>query len=1057
MRRNAFVFLVLAVFVALPGLLQAQIRSVTGRVTIAETNEPLEGARVMIRGTTVGTYTDAQGNFTLRAPADARTLVITYIGFKSAEVSVTDRVDVLMERQAIALEGIVVTALGMHREKLDLGYSVQDIEGSELMKVPELNLVNSLKGTIAGVHVTDAGPTGGTSRVVIRGSSSIAGNNQPLFVVDGIPVDNAASGVEYIRNQGYGGIDYGNAVQDIDPANIESISVLKGPNAAALYGSRASNGAIVITTKSARSGRGGGLGISASTSFTMESPLRLPRYQNAYGQGVNGEFDWVDGAGAGTWDFVDESWGPKMDGRPINQFTGPAQPWVAHPDNVRSFFRTGRTWTTNAAVSQVSDRSNVRLSLTNTAVEGMAPGNTIGRVSVALKGGAQMTDRLSSEASLNYTKSEGKNRIGTGYDEDNPMQSFIWFGRQVDMEALRNYQCAGTEPTPCTKDAQYNWNYNYHNNPFWEQLVNTNADERDRLLGHVQLGYQLTNWLSATGRVGRDWYRDHRKAVTEFNSLDDAGDGGFTENTIYRAETNADFLLTATRQLTPDFTVDLSGGGNLRENSYQRADMTVTKLTAPGIYTIDNAAVTPSPTDYDEQKKTRSLYGSLSLNYKGYLNVDLTGRNDWSSTLPDGANSYFYPSVSGAFVFSDALGLESNFLSTGKLRGSWTRVGNDTDPYQLAAVFTAQQAFGQVPMFSVPNQLANADLKPEETTAWEAGADLGFFDERLGLVLTYYNRSTRNQILGVQISSTSGFTNQVLNAGEVRNSGLELLFRTVPIQSRGGFGWDMTVNWSKNNSQVRQLYGDLKTLVLGSYWSLDVEARGPETDATTGEVTYHPYGTLFGNGYLRDSQGRWMLDADGLPRIDPVRRVLGQYQPDWLGGVQNRFTYGPVDLSVLLDGQWGGSIFSTTDWFGEYSGVLESTLRGRETDWCDPGIVVDGVLPDGSVNGDGTNDVTACPMDYFHANFGNHEASIVDASYLKLRELRLAYQLPSGFMERLGFSGGEIALIGRNLALWSKTNNIDPETAFDASNVQGIEFGQIPTARSIGMSLSIRP
>ena len=1057
MRRNAFVFLVLAVFVALPGLLQAQIRSVTGRVTIAETNEPLEGARVMIRGTTVGTYTDAQGNFTLRAPADARTLVITYIGFKSAEVSVTDRVDVLMERQAIALEGIVVTALGMHREKLDLGYSVQDIEGSELMKVPELNLVNSLKGTIAGVHVTDAGPTGGTSRVVIRGSSSIAGNNQPLFVVDGIPVDNAASGVEYIRNQGYGGIDYGNAVQDIDPANIESISVLKGPNAAALYGSRASNGAIVITTKSARSGRGGGLGISASTSFTMESPLRLPRYQNAYGQGVNGEFDWVDGAGAGTWDFVDESWGPKMDGRPINQFTGPAQPWVAHPDNVRSFFRTGRTWTTNAAVSQVSDRSNVRLSLTNTAVEGMAPGNTIGRVSVALKGGAQMTDRLSSEASLNYTKSEGKDRVGTGYDEDNPMQSFIWFGRQVDMEALRNYQCAGTEPTPCTKDAQYNWNYNYHNNPFWEQLVNTNADERDRLLGHVQLGYQLTNWLSATGRVGRDWYRDHRKAVTEFNSLDDAGDGGFAENTIYRAETNADFLLTATRQLTPDFTVDLSGGGNLRENNYQRADMTVTKLTAPGIYTIDNAAVTPSPTDYDEQKKTRSLYGSLSLNYKGYLNVDLTGRNDWSSTLPDGANSYFYPSVSGAFVFSDALGLESNFLSTGKLRGSWTRVGNDTDPYQLAAVFTAQQAFGQVPMFSVPNQLANADLKPEETTAWEAGADLGLFDERFGLVLTYYNRSTRNQILGVQISSTSGFTNQVLNAGEVRNSGLELLFRTVPIQSRGGFGWDMTVNWSKNNSQVRQLYGDLKTLVLGSYWSLDVEARGPETDATTGEVTYHPYGTLFGNGYLRDSQGRWMLDADGLPRIDPVRRVLGQYQPDWLGGVQNRFTYGPVDLSVLLDGQWGGSIFSTTDWFGEYSGVLESTLRGRETDWCDPGIVVDGVLPDGSVNGDGTNDVTACPMDYFHANFGNHEASIVDASYLKLRELRLAYQLPSGFMERLGFSGGEIALIGRNLALWSKTNNIDPETAFDASNVQGIEFGQIPTARSIGMSLSIRP
>ncbi|MBI2536925.1 MAG: TonB-dependent receptor, partial [Gemmatimonadetes bacterium] len=409
------------------------------------------------------------------------------------------------------------------------------------------------------------------------------------------------------------------------------------------------------------------------------------------------------------------------------------------------------------------------------------------------------------------------------------------------------------------------------------------------------------------------------------------------------------------------------------------------------------------------------------------------------------------PSVSGAFVCSDALGLEGSLLSTGKLRGSWTRVGNDTDPYQLASVFTAQQAFGQVPMFTVPNRLANADLKPEETVAWEAGADLGFLDERLGFVLTYYNRATRNQILGVQISSTSGFTNQVLNAGEIRNFGWELLLRAAPVQSRGGFGWDMTVNWSKNNSQVRELYGNLKTLVLDSYWSLDIEARGPDS---TG---YYPYGTLFGNGYLRDSQGRWMLDSDGLPRIDPVRKVLGQYQPDWLGGVQNRFSYGPMDLSVLLDGQWGGSIFSTTDWFGEYSGVLESTLRGRENDWCDPGIVVDGVLPDGSVNGDGVNDVTVCAMDYFHGNFGNHEASIVDASYLKLRELRLAYQLPSGFMERLGFSGGEIALIGRNLALWSKTKNIDPETAFDAGNVQGIEFGQIPTARSIGMSLSIRP
>jgi TonB-dependent SusC/RagA subfamily outer membrane receptor len=503
-------WLCLVMSFAWPGSILAQeTRTVTGRVQSEDGVQPLPGVQVTVKGTNVGTITDRDGTFTVRAPASATTLVFTYIGYRTREVPIEDEVTVTLEREAIGLEGIVVTALGVQRERRTLGYSVQEVTGEELMRVPKLNIVNSLQGSVAGVKITDAGPTGGTARIIIRGSSSITGDNQPLFVVDGIPIDNSSP-----MNAGFGGIDYGNAVQDIDPANIESISVLKGPNAAALYGSRASNGAIVITTRSGQGMGAQGPGITATSSVTFERPLRLPSYQNLYGQGFNGEFRFVDGRGGGLNDYADESWGPRLDGRLIDQFTGPQQPWVANPNNVRNFFDTGTTWNTNVAIARAGERSNVRLSVTNTQVASMAPGNTIDRISLALKGGASITDRLSTEASLNYMNQEAENRMGTGYDEDNPMQSFIWFGRQVDMDALRNYRCVPGTPTQCTEGGQFNWNYNYHNNPFWEQYVNGNGDERDRLLGHVQANLQLNDWITLTGRVGRDWYREHRKRTS---------------------------------------------------------------------------------------------------------------------------------------------------------------------------------------------------------------------------------------------------------------------------------------------------------------------------------------------------------------------------------------------------------------------------------------------------------------------------------------------------------------------------------------------------------------
>jgi TonB-linked SusC/RagA family outer membrane protein len=1059
MRRSWAVLLLAAAWLAGPADLDAQQqRVVTGQVLAAETNQPMAGAQVHLRGTNIGVITDGRGNFTLRVPAGPATLTVTYVGYRTEEVALAPEdggpVQIRLQTQPIGLEGIVVTALGVQREKRSLGYSVQDVSGDQVSEVPKLNIVNALKGNVAGVHITDAGPTGGSARIVIRGASSIAGNNQPLFIIDGVPIDNSAP-----RNSGFGGLDYGNAAQDLDPNNIESISVLKGPNAAALYGSRAQNGAIVITTRSGRGPRASGLGLSATVSTTAETPLRLPNYQNLYGQGLNGEFRYVDGAGGGIWDHVDESWGPRLDGRLIDQFHGKQQPWVPAPDNVRDFFRTGRTLNSNVAIARAGENSNMRLSITNTNVQGMSPGNSINRLGVALRGGADLTERLNAEASINYVNQNADNRPGTGYDEDNPMQQFIWFGRQVDIERLRSYRCTGTEPTVCRSGGQYNWNYNYHNNPFWEQLVNGNGDERDRVIGHVATGYELTDWLNVRGQLSRDWYRDHRKDWVHHFSLDDDGEGSFSDQNIYRAETNAELLLHATRNLGAGLRLNASAGTNVRRNNYEFSSVAVSRLAFPGIYTIANAAVTPNPTDFSSVQEVRSVLGSVSINYNGYANVDVTGRNDWSSTLPNGNNSYFYPSVSSAFVFTDAFNLRNAVISSGKVRASWTRVGNDAAPYQLTSVFTAHQGWGGIPMFEVPNTLANADLKPEETSAWEIGTDLGFLDERVGFVVTYYDSRTRNQILGVQISRASGFTNQVLNAGELRNFGVEVLLTANPIRGgqRGGLNWDMTLNWSRNNSQVRELYGDLQTLVLGSYWSLNIEARAPRRDENGKVLEYYPYGAMFGNGYLRDEEGRLRLTASGMPRVDPVRRVLGNYNPDWTGGIQNRFSYGPAELSVLVDGQKGGQVFSVTNWFGEYAGVLESSVRGREKDHCDPGIVVRGVLPDGTVNGEGGVEKKVCPQSYFGRNFGIHEASIDEASYIKLREVRLGYTLPGRVVQRMGFSSANVALIGRNLGLWSTIENIDPETAFDASNVQGIEFGQFPTARSIGLSLTIRP
>jgi TonB-linked SusC/RagA family outer membrane protein len=959
-----------------------------------------------------------------------------------------------MEVQPIGLEGVIVTAMGVVREKRELPYSAQNVTAEKLTTVPQTNVVSALSGNVSGVNIISSATPGGTARIVIRGHKSISGNNQPLFVVDGTPIDNPNYGAN-----GFGGKDRGDGVQDIDPYTIESITVLKGPNAAAIYGSRAANGAVLITTKSGKTAQG--IGITATTGMTFESPLRLPSYQNKYGQGFKGDFRYVDGTGEAPGninDGADESWGPRLDGRLIDQFTGPQQPWVAHPNNVRDFFELGRQAFVNASFSRAGERTDLRLSVTNSNHNTMAPGNKFVDTKVQLRGGVELTDRLSAGASVNYTRRDADNRVGTGYGGDNFMQQTIWFGRQVDMKALKAQRLR-------EDGTQFNWNANYHDNPYFIQLVNKNWDSRDRVFGNVDLTYRATDWLTAMVRVGQDQMTNFTKSTYAVDTRDWV-DGAFAEGLASRLERNVEFMLTGTRELNPDLQLTMTMGGNQRVSEDKANSVSVGKLGVPGIYSLQNAGETPAATSAYSKKQVNSLLGSATVSYKGFWSVDLTGRNDWSSTLPKENASYFYPSVSSALIFTDALGIESSLLSSGKIRASWARVGNDTDPYRLLSTYTAGSPFNTIPAYNVPGTMLNPFLKPEETTSVEFGTDLGFFNERLGFVLTHYDSKTRDQILSVQTSASSGFTAANINAGEVRNWGWELQMNATPIRASNGFNWDVTVNFDKNNNEVTKLYGDMEAqnMTLGNrnnYWSMNVQARKG-----------HPYGVLFGNGFARNDQKQILVDADGIPLIDSQKRILGNYNPDWKAGITNRLSYGPLDFSFMFDGQYGGSLFSTTIWFGNYAGVLDSSLRGREVDWNNPKIKVDGVYAQGEkrdiLDGDGnkigeedlsgkenTSWVTA--EEYFHSTFGNHEVGIYDASFIKLREMSLSYRVPASFVNRLGFSSMNVAVVGKNLWMTSKIPHVDPETTFTSGNMQGIEFGQFPTARSIGFTVSVKP
>jgi len=1016
---------------------------VTGMVSDATTGEPLPGANVIVAGTERGAATDQDGQFRIsNVPSGPQTLVVSFIGYVTTRIDVvveegtTVTQDVALQQEAITEDGVIVTALSIERQERALGYSVQEVDGADISRVREPNVINSLAGRVAGVRTTNSsGNVGASARIVIRGENTL-GNNQPLFVIDGVPVDNSnlKSGTGRFDTDAGGtqaAIDFGNSGADINPDDIASVSVLKGPNAAALYGARAANGVVLIETKSGRSGRG--LGVEVNSSLTSQTILELPNYQNEYGQGVGDTFEFIDGSNGDGGDGI--SYGPPLDeGLEFVQFdsNGEPAPWVSHPDNVRNFFDTGLTATNNIAFSGGTEAVSYRLSYTNLAQRGIVPNTDLGRHSVSLNTDFDVTDRFRATAVANYIQTDSDNRMGGGYDDQNVMKQFSWFGRQVDIEALEQFADGNA----------LNWNTRSNENPWFAVLHNTNGMERDRVFGATTLRFDVTDWLSLQGRAGLDRYNETREVRRAHNGYE-FPNGAFTRERFNVIEVNTDFLFTASRSVGTDLGLELSAGGNRMRRTFEEDLLRARELAVPNVFNLANARGIPVANNRLEEKQINSLYALGEVSYRNLLFLNLTGRNDWSSTLPDDNNSYFYPSVSLSAILSEAFDL-GPYISYAKLRGSWAQVGSDTDPYQIGLTYSsAANNWGSQTTVTVPNTLPNSNLKPEITSSFEIGADVQFFDDRLGLDVTYYDSQTENQILRGAIAAETGFSTELFNAGKITNRGWEVTLNATPFDGINGFGWTISANYNRNRNEVVELAEgvDELRLLAGRLFRLNVVAKEGE-----------PYGTFTGREMRRTPDGEIIFGEDGLPELTDEFKAQGSYQPDWTGGIENTFRYRGFRLSTLIDARIGGEIYSGTNVIGRRAGTLASTLKGREE-----GIVGDGVVE--NENGSFSPNTTRVPAIEWYLNYygyNNTEVSVFDGSYVKLREVALSYTLPQRLTQALFARTVTLTALGRNLAILHKNvPNIDPETAIASDVAQGIEFGQIPSTRSLGFKASL--
>ncbi len=1012
------------------------------------------------------TISDDDGNFSISATTET-TLTISSIGFKTQSILVGNKknITILLEDDTTNLDEVVVTALGLERESKELGYAVQTISSDKLTEVKTVNFLDNLAGKFAGVTISQgATGVGSSSKITIRGEASFS-NNNPLFVVDGIPINNnTVFNNTSEAAAGFQEIDFGNGAMEVNADDIENVSVLKGPSAAALYGTRAANGVIVITTKDGSKSKG--LGISINTSVFIDTAFRLPDFQNSYGQGNSGQFEYVDGLGGGTNDNITYSWGPRLDaGIFIPQFDSPVflpdgsvvrggdtslysgnaitpTLFQSNPDNLKDFYETGVTTINNISIGDNFDKGNYRLSFTDLRSESIIPGVNLDRQTVSAKLKFQPTTKTTVTSSISYVNSSSDNRPSNGYGSENVNYSLVaWGPRNLDINNLKDYWQPGLEDRQ-----QYSFNYTFFDNPYFILYENRNSFNRDRVFGNVALKQQFGEHFSATIRTGMDYSSETRKLRRAFSS-NRFKNGGYAEHDVVYREVNTDFLLNY-NQTFGDFSFDISAGGNRFDQFASTKQTQTVNLAQPGIFNLNNAASPLEVFQYEANKRINSLYGLAKFGYKDYLFLDITGRNDWSSALAtpfsvDGT-SFFYPSVSTSFVASNAFNLPE-VISFAKLRASVAQVGNDTNPYQTTGAFVSQTPVNGQPTLSDQSFISNANLKPESTTSFETGFDFRFFKDRIRLDYTYYNATTKDQIISLPIPVSSGYNQQVVNGGEVNSEGVEIILGLTPIKTNN-FSWNTTFNFATNKSTIKSLPQNDGRLTLAYSRIYDSANQTVWFQVEEGGEI----GDIYGTGYQKDANGNFLITDAGRYIADNTLIKIGNYTPDFTLGFSNNFNYKNWNLGFLFDWRQGGEIVSRTRALGNVGGQL------AETEFRPEGIVPQGV----NVNTGLPNTVAVTAESYYRQFYDrNHEENnVYDASYLKLRQLSIGYDLDlkPGFLGLKEGVSANFSIIGNNLFVITENPHFDPEQLAVQGNgfVSGVEDMSYATTRSIGFKAS---
>lgn len=1063
-------FLLLGVLF-LAGQAFAQSRTIKGRVTSADDGQPVIGAAVVVKGTSTGAVTNPDGEYTLQVPEGATTLVFRSVGMKEQEVALkgSNSVNVVLQQDVRSLTETVVTANAIRRDKSSLGYSAPVIKTEELTKAQVTSPLNALAGKVAGVNISStAGAPGSSSRIVIRGGSSIGGNNQALMVVDGIPIDNSSiTGGDDSRSS----VDFGNRGNDINPEDIESITVLKGPAAAALYGSRASNGALIITTKTGKKNAGKKNEVNFTSSVTFSNVLKLPEFQNEYGQGGYLEADPRENF----------SWGPKFDGKETEwgqSINGVRQkkPYVAQKDNVKNFFETGATFNNTVSLSGAGDKTTYYLSLSSLNSDGVMPGNNdkYNKYGVRFNGSAQLTNKLYTSISVNYNKINSdlvQGGQGNGSVYDNVIQT----PRDIPLDKMSDlnnpYNSMGGIFDPNGTE-QYGYYGAYTISPYFILKNYRNLNDVDRITGNVTVGYKPLEWLDVLERVGADVYTDRRRYKYPKFSLAPADDAGnyspeqniHTQNGMYAehdytlSEITHDLMVTAKKQFSPDFTASLMVGHNVRQRTFNTLETQTNRskgLVVPGWYNLDNSF---GPVNTFNERTTRRLvgvYSELNLDYRHMLYLGVTARNDWSSTLPPENRSFFYPSVNGSFVFTELLqgSSISNILNYGKIRASWAQVGNDADPYLLRTYFNKTDIAGgfgnttfplnDIPGFTKGNRIGNMQLKPEITTAFEIGTEMNLFDNRVSIDFSYYRNKSKDQILNVPIPPSTGYSTKTLNTGVVENNGVELGLRGTPIRTASGFTLELYGTYTKNNNEVVDIAGGVEQVTVGGLSALTIVAAKGQ-----------PYGTFYGQTIKRDPQGRVVVSAaDGMPELTDKAVYLGSYLPKWQASWGANMSFKGFNFGILFDTKQGSKFYSRTKDLMDFVGTAPETVAGGR----DPRVWANSVIETEPGKYTENTSLTYDPQDWFTSKIpaGMH---VIDGSYIRLREVSLSYRIPKYLLNRTPFGEASIGIFGNNLALWTAKENVyaDPEVnSGGATNEQGFDFTAQPSLRNYGVNLRV--